>query len=135
MACPLGKPNFYEAGPFLPPLHFPSAVSSLEFVLQLGPDDRLRETHMRERGQVLDFAVQYETRRLGKWAPVVRYGTAHGFAHRDLYRVRGETVKTPLVSLSYNQALTFAESDLGANWQLYRERFLREERYLRRKKY
>ena len=103
-------------------------MKEVEFTIQLGPDDRLRETHVREKGRILDFAVQYETRWRGKWAPVVRYDTAHGFAHRDLYNVRGKTVKTPLVILSYNQALTFAESDLRANWQLYRERFLRERR-------
>jgi hypothetical protein len=56
---------------------------------------------------------------------VVRYDTAHGFSHRDQYDIRGTAIKTPLFILNYNQALTFAESDLKANWKVYRERFFK----------
>lgn len=101
-------------------------MNETEFVIDLGPADRLREHHTRSRGRIISFAVQYETLRKGKWFPVVRYDSAHGFTHRGLYDIRGRAVKTPLFIRNYNQALTFAELDLKANWQLYRERFLRE---------
>ena len=101
-------------------------MNETEFVIDLGPADRLREHHTRRRGRIISFVVQYETLRKGKWSPIVRYDSAHGFAHRDPYDIKGRVVKTPLFIRNYNQALTFAELDLKANWQLYRERFLRE---------
>jgi len=60
-----------------------------------------------------------------KWYPVVRYDMTHGFAHRDLMNLKGESVKTPLFMQDYDDALTFAESDLKINWELYKERFLK----------
>lgn len=32
--------------------------------------------------------------------------------------------KTPLFISDYNEALTFAESDIRSNWKMYKERFL-----------
>jgi len=100
-------------------------VKETEFLIQLGPADRLREHHVRSKWRIISFTVQYETLWRDKWLPVVRYDAAHGFAHRDLYDLQGKTAKTPLFILDYNQALTFAESDLRVNWQVYRERFLK----------
>ena len=40
--------------------------------------------------------MQYETRLEGKWFPVVRYDTEHGFAHRDLLDKKGDKQKTPM---------------------------------------
>jgi len=90
-------------------------VKETEFRIQLGPADRLREHHVRSKRRIIIFTVQYETFWQDKWLPVVRYDAAHGFAHRDLYDLQGGTTKTPLFILDYNQALTFAESDLRAN--------------------
>lgn len=100
-------------------------MKETEFLIQLGSADRLREYHIRSGRKIISFAVQYETLWQDKWLPIVRYDTAHGFAHRDLYDMRGKATKTPLFILDYNQALTFAESDLKVNWQVYRERFLK----------
>jgi hypothetical protein len=96
-----------------------------EFTIRLGPNDRLREHHARSRGKIISFTVQYETFWKGKWMVVVRYDTAHGFSHRDQYDNRGRAIKTPLIAFDFNQALTFAEADLKANWTIYRERFLK----------
>jgi hypothetical protein len=60
-----------------------------------------------------------------QWTPVVRYDTAHGFAHRDLYTRQGKQFKTPL-GMDFNQARTFAQRDLLVNWQEYRRIFLGE---------
>lgn len=100
-------------------------VKETEFLIQLGPTDRFREQHARSGKRIIHFTVQYETLWQRKWLPVVRYDTAHGFAHRDLYDIQGRTMKTPLLILNPNQALTFTESDLKANWQVYRERFMK----------
>ena len=58
------------------------------------------------------------------WYPVVRYDTAHGYAHRDIMTIQGDINKTPLFNQDYNDALTFAENDLKSNWESYKRRFL-----------
>ena len=100
-------------------------MKKTEFTIRLGPLDRLRERHNRSRGKITGFTVQYETFWNGNWVVVVRYDTAHGFSHRDQYDSRGRAIKTPLFVLNFNQALTFAEADLKANWEIYREWFLK----------
>jgi len=100
-------------------------MNETEFVIDLGPADRIREYHVRSRGRIISFMVQYETFCKNRWLLVVRYDSAHGFAHRDLYDAKGRTTKTPLFMRDYNQALTFAELDLKANWRIYRERLVK----------
>lgn len=96
----------------------------IEYKIRLGPDDRYRHLHIKERGKIIFFRVQYETKINDIWYPVVRYDTAHGFAHRDLLNIKGRVIKTPLFKQDYNDALTFAESDLKTNWEYYKKRFL-----------
>jgi len=98
----------------------------IEFVLPFSHMDRYRDYHLRIKGQIVDFAVQYETFIDGKWLPVVRYDTSHGFVHRDLLTMKQEKRKTPLFITDRNDALTFAENDIKDNWELYKERFVRE---------
>jgi len=54
------------------------------------------------------------------------YDTSHGFVHRDLLNIKHEKRKTPLFITDRNDALTFAENDIRDNWELYKERFVRE---------
>jgi len=61
-----------------------------------------------------------------KWHPAIRYDTAHGFTHKDILHRDGKTTKGPLFINDYNEALTFAETDIKANWQIYRDRFFKE---------
>lgn len=102
-------------------------IKEKEFVVLLGHDSRIRHFHSRTKQQVIEFTVQLEINLRGEWKPVIRYDTAHGFAHRDFFHAGGRAEKTPLPIGDYNSALTFAEMDLRANWELYRERFLKEE--------
>ena len=104
-----------------------------EYIIRLGFSDRYRHKHIRERGKIAYFRIQYETMIEERWYPVVRYYTAHGFAHRDLMNIKGEAVKTPLFIQDYNDALTFVENDLKANWEIYKERFLKEANLWERK--
>ncbi len=76
-----------------------------------------------ERNQVVKFVVQLECRFNDEWTPVVRYDTAHNYAHRDLLFPSGESEKTPTTIVDFNEALTFAIYDLNQNWQNYRERY------------
>lgn len=76
-----------------------------------------------ERDDVLEFVVQLECRFNGDWFPVVRYDTAHGFAHRDLLHPAGETAKSEMQVKDFNEGLTFAIRDLTSNWEKYRARY------------
>jgi hypothetical protein len=91
------------------------------------PSDRYRHHHVRVKRVVVSFSIQYETKLSGRWLPVVRYDTQHGFAHRDLLDRRGRARKTPLFTQDYNEALTFAEHDIKSNWKGYKRQFLQEE--------
>jgi hypothetical protein len=96
----------------------------VEYAIRIGPSDRYRHLHVQERGRIVFFRIQYETRIGDQWYPVVRYDTSHGFAHRDIMSLKGAVIKTPLFNQDYNDALTFAESDLKSNWEYYKRRFL-----------
>jgi hypothetical protein len=96
----------------------------VEYVIRVGLSDRYRHLHVQERGKIVFFRIQYETK-IGKaWHPVVRYDTSHGFAHRDMMGFSGFVAKTPLFNQDYNDALTFAGSDLKLNWEYYKMRFM-----------
>jgi len=98
--------------------------SKVEYAIRISASDRYRHLHIKERGKIVFFRVQYESKINQIWYPVVRYDTAHGFAHRDLLNLKGDAKKTPLFNQDFNDALTFAENDLKTNWELYKKRFL-----------
>ncbi len=100
------------------------ARKKVEYVIRISSSDRYRHSHISEKSKIVFFRIQYETKINNIWYPVVRYDTAHGFAHRDLMSFKGEVVKTPLFNQDYNDALTFAESDLKTNWKYYKNRFM-----------
>ena len=99
---------------------------AVEYVIRIGPGDRYRHLHIQKKGKIVFFRVQYETRIGNQWYPVVRYDTAHGVAHRDLLDIKGHVKKTPLFNQDYNDALSFAESDLKTNWLFYKRAFTEE---------
>ena len=96
-----------------------------EFVIRLTEKDRYRHLHFSTKGNISYFSIQIETEINNKWHTVVRYDTAHGFAHRDILNFKGEEIsKTPLFNQNFNSALTFAENDLKLNWESYKTNFL-----------
>ncbi len=99
----------------------------VEYTIRIGPNDRYRHLHIKQREKIVFFRIQFETKIKDIWYPVVRYDTSHGFTHRDLLDSRGQVKKTPLFNQDFNDALTFAESDLKTNWEYYKERFLEGE--------
>lgn len=79
----------------------------------------------KENGIILEFGVRYEALISEQWQPIVRYDTAHGFAHKDVMKADGKTIKYPLFFETYNLAFTFATIDLKVKWEKYREDFER----------
>ena len=100
-------------------------MRTIEYVYVFSPDgmDRLRVRAQRVGAEVIAFVVQYEAHLAGTWHPVVRFDTAHGFAHRDLMHPDGRVDKEPLLWETYNVALTWATQDLKAHWAQYRRRY------------
>jgi len=96
------------------------------FYLTAEATDRLRVTASKDKGEIMEFVVQYETFISDEWKPVVRYDTAHGFAHKDIIRANGEAVKQPLFFETYNMAFTYATLDLKMNWRQYKESLEKE---------
>jgi len=98
----------------------------------LADNNALRVRFELEHGRVVGFTVQLECR-FGdndQWVPVVRYDTAHGFAHCDRLHPYDPAVKTEMTSRDYHEALTLAMDDLADNWESYRRRY---EEWLRQR--
>ncbi|MFZ5820799.1 MAG: DUF7718 family protein [Chloroflexota bacterium] len=87
-------------------------------------DNILRIRFELDRGQVLSFVAQLECF-FGQsgWLPVIRYDTAHGFAHRDTMRPGKEAGKDSIPVRTYKEGLNYAIDDIKANWQVYRWRY------------
>ena len=101
-------------------------MTRVEYVLPLGENVRKRHVHETDRGMVVAFVVQLEAFIDATWRPIVRYDSAHGFCHIDVYRRSGESRKEELV-MSFADALTLADEDILARWEEYRYRFLEGE--------
>ena len=101
------------------------------YVYSLTDDDAnvLRVRIRTERGRVVRFTVQYEAIIDSRVFPIVRYDTAHDYAHRDVLDWQGRVIrKDPIAGPDrYHQALTDAINDLKANWPSYRAAFLEKK--------
>ncbi len=103
-------------------------MKEIEYLIYLTSEskDRLRVSAQKEKGEILEFVVQFESMISGQWHPIVRYDTAHGFAHKDVIKPDGEVVKQPLFFETFNLAFTFATLDLKANWKHYKDDYEKE---------
>jgi len=99
-------------------------VRLVRFLLLFDADVRLRHAHRTERGRVVSFVVQLELHIGGRWRPVVRYDSAHGDAHRHLFRP-GRRSSRESLAMSMADGLTYAESDIRSCWAQYVGNFRR----------
>jgi hypothetical protein len=99
---------------------------SIEYIIPLTNDTRLRHIHIHWKNKVINFTVQLEIFVKYKWQPIVRYDNAHGFVHKDVIHADGTQDKIPLFISDFKEALSFSDKDLKANWRLYRKQFLSE---------
>lgn len=77
---------------------------------------------------VIKFVVQFETFIDNNWRPVIRYDTAHGFAHKDVLNFKGKVIeKIEMTEIDYKQALQIANIDIETNWKKYKEKFFHGE--------
>ena len=98
-------------------------MRTVEFRRFFDDDTALRVRFDVDHGEVLSFAVQLESWIDSKWIAIVRYDTAHGFAHRDKMHSRKGTEKVEIPVRNYKEGLNFAIDDMEANWRDYRRRY------------
>lgn len=103
-------------------------MNEIEFVypLSLDLEDRLRIRATKTRGRIVSFVVQYEALIQGEWKAIVRYDTAHRFAHKDILHPDGSADKQPINFSNLNLAFTFAVQDLKSLWRWYRYGYEKE---------
>ena len=99
-------------------------MRDVEFRNLIADDAALRVRFSIDLGTVVKFVVQLECL-FDQWREILRYDTAHGFAHCDILFPDGEHRKVPMATRDYNEALTIAISDISSNWLSYRERYMR----------
>lgn len=98
-------------------------MSVTEYVIPLGENARKRHSHETDKGEVVAFTVQLEVYMNNQWWEVIRYDSAHGFAHVDRYYPDGRKLKTKL-NLKFSEALTLADEDIKENWKAHKMAFL-----------
>ena len=98
-------------------------MRTVEYYKRFDEENLARIEFTVERGRILRFVAQLECRYGDEWHPVLRYDTAHDFAHRDVLRPNQNAIKQELGLRDYNEALTFATDDLAQNWLRYRQRY------------
>jgi hypothetical protein len=103
-------------------------VNEKEFYIYLGTHfkDRIRLQFKKDKGQILDLIIQYETIINKKWVAIVRYDCSHGFFHRDLLHPNGDKEKKEINIPNLKYGFTFAKQDLEDKWEWYREQYLKK---------
>jgi hypothetical protein len=99
-------------------------MRTVEFRRLLDDKNSLRVRFDLEHGEIVMFVVQLEcVFDKNEWIPVVRYDTAHGFAHCDRMHPTRSAEKTEMRVRDFNEGLTVAMFDLTNNWSDYRRRY------------
>lgn len=97
----------------------------IEYVIPFGENARKRHYHETDKGKVIGFTVQLEVLVEEQWQVVIRYDSAHGFAHIDRYDIDGRKIKTEL-DLKLGEALVLADEDIKENWKIYQKIFFED---------
>lgn len=102
-------------------------MNEKEFYINLGTlfKDRIRLHFEKDKGQILDLVLQYETLINTKWVAIVRYDCAHGFFHRDILYPNGDKEKKVIDIPNLKYGITFAQQDLEDKWEWYKEQYLK----------
>jgi hypothetical protein len=94
----------------------------VEYLRPLETNRQLPVRFESEHGRILHFSAQLEFYR-NEWRPVIRYDTAHGYAHCDIIHPYREARKVRMEIQNYNEALTLAIDDLVAKRDEYIRRY------------
>lgn len=97
-------------------------MGETEFLIYLdeAQKNRYRHRHVWEKGEIIEFRIQYEALIAGQWHAVVRYDRAHGEPHRDLLHPDEAETKEMYPGYSNAEVLTIGQRDIMENWPAYR---------------
>ncbi|GER78715.1 MAG: hypothetical protein M5U11_01990 [Anaerolineales bacterium] len=97
----------------------------VEFRRLLEDNIALRVEFDSERGRIIRFVAQLECQFDDDetWIAVVRYDTAHGYAHRDTMHPHQREEKTRMTMQDYNEAFTMAVNDIVGRRREYYRRY------------
>lgn len=100
-------------------------MRNVEFRRLLDYDNALRVMFESKHGRIVRFVLQLECQFVedGEWVAVVRYDTAHGYAHRDIMHPKKKEEKTKMPVQDYNVAFTIAMEDVVNKRYEYRRRY------------
>jgi len=103
-------------------------MKEIKFLFPLSEEfeDRLRVSALKQKGEIIKFVVQYEALVEKNWRAIIRYDTAHGFAHKNIIHYDGKKEKQPLYFPDLNMAFTFAVQELKISWKWYRTAYEKE---------
>ena len=103
-------------------------MSETSFIIYLdnAQENRYRHWHVWENGRIVAFVIQYEVWLDGKWHPVLRYDTAHGYPHRDILHPDGTQTKEHFSQYTNAEVLTIGQRDIVENWLTYRVAYVKE---------
>jgi len=93
------------------------------FKVVLSDNDEARVSFDLEKGQVIEFVVQYLAMIGVKWQPIVRFDTAHGRPHVDISHPDGSQETRMFPFYDYSSALTYAINYIQEHWESWRERY------------
>jgi hypothetical protein len=98
-----------------------------EWLQELLPvEARMRCWYERRGKRLVRYLVQLEIFHQDVWRAVVRFDNAHGFCHRDDIHPDGSQDKTAIFVGDANETFTQAVKEVQSNWELHRNRYLRE---------
>lgn len=98
-----------------------------EFVLDLDKNTQSRIRFTKNRKGIKKFTIQLELIEKGKIKPVVRYDTAHGYAHRHQFYRSGEKMVRRFKFRDLSEAYTYSYNDVKLNWRRFKNEFERRK--------
>ena len=108
------------------------------YYLNIEEEDLVRVRFEKDKGRILVFSIQYETKIGDKPNPIVRYDTAHldryPSGHKD--ELHPEPERNKKIDLqnfgisSLEDAFNYAEKDIKDNWKKYKMRYLNRKKKL-----
>ena len=96
-----------------------------KYTSRLSEEDRLDIEFDTEKNKVVHFIVQYSSITPKGWRTIIRYDTAHGAAHKDVYCYsKKKKVRQEILGKDFNAVFTQAQEDIKKNWEKIKENYL-----------
>ena len=96
-----------------------------EYTIELTEQDVIKVRFFLHQGRVLKFVVRLVSKIDGQRYEILRFDTVHDRPHMDILDIKGKLYDKIWYDVDNNWALTMAIQDIRANYEAYRERFIK----------